>query len=54
MIPTYYIEDLSLEDLDNLIEKGECFDVTSKVAVLPTRDSDVQRDSVRSDRSKSF
>ena len=38
MIPTYYIEDLSLEDLDNLIEKG---DVTSKVAVLPTRDSDV-------------
>lgn len=52
MIPTYYIEDLSLEDLDTLIEKGECFDVTSKVAVLPVCDGDVHGDSVRGSGSE--
>ena len=31
---TYYLEELSIEDIDTLIEKGECFNVRSKNAVF--------------------
>lgn len=34
MIKVYYIEDLSIEEVDAMIEKGEVFDVVSKAALL--------------------
>lgn len=34
MIKTYYVEDLSIEDVDKMVERGVCFDVTSKVSLL--------------------
>ena len=37
MIKVYYIEDLSVEDVDALIEKGEVFDVVSKTSILQSR-----------------
>lgn len=46
---TYFIEELDLNDLDKLIEKGECFDVRSTAALLSDADgarvSDTLRDS---------
>lgn len=35
MINTYYIEDLTLEQVDALIEKGEVFNVQNKSSILP-------------------
>lgn len=34
MIKVYYIEDLCIADVDELIEKGEVFDVSSKASLL--------------------
>lgn len=45
MIPILFIEDLSIEDIDRLIEKGDVFDITSKNAVLPKGSSLSRRDS---------
>lgn len=45
MIPVYCIEDLCPEDVDRLIEKGVVFDVGSKATLLPTADSDFERES---------
>ena len=44
MIKTYYIEDLTLDDVDALVERGVCFNVTSKAALLSERDSAGNRD----------
>ena len=38
MLKVYYIEDLTLSDIDDLIERGVCFDVTSKNTVLSEGD----------------
>ena len=39
LIPVYFIEDLSVADMDRLIERGEIFDVRSKASVLSRRDT---------------
>lgn len=52
MIPTYFIEDLTIEDLDALIERGACFDVVSKNAVLPENRGELRRDNVRGGRDE--
>ena len=44
MIPVYNIEDLTIEMVDDLIEKGVVFDVTSKASVLSTSNSVEVRD----------
>ena len=44
MIPIYYIEDLTIEEVDRLIERGVCFDITSKNTVLSKRTGNVNRD----------
>lgn len=46
-IETYAIEDLSIAQLDDLIEKGVCFDVYSKTALLAWRKSGSDADTVR-------
>ena len=45
MIKTYYVEDLTLEQVDALIEKGEVFNVQNKSAILPESRSHGGRDS---------
>lgn len=52
MIKTYYIEDLTLDDVDALVERGVCFDVTSKVALLSERDDIGNRDTFWYDGDK--
>lgn len=52
MIKTYYIEDLTLDDVDVLVERGVCFDVTSKVALLSERDDIGNRDTFWYDGDK--
>ena len=44
MIPTYFIEDLTIPEVDKLIEKGVVFNVTSKAAILPKNNSVPNRD----------
>lgn len=44
LVETYYLEELDLETLDSLIEKGVCFDVISKNAILPTDSRDSEKD----------
>lgn len=44
MIKVYYIEDLCIEDVDAMIEKGEVFDVSSKATLLQNN-GDSERDS---------
>ena len=46
---TYFIEDLTIEDMDTLIERGVVFDVTSKNALLPKDRGELHRDNVRID-----
>ena len=48
-IPIYYVEDLTLADIDKLIERGVCFDITSKTTLLPKDSSTLQRDHFWSD-----
>ena len=43
MIKVYYIEDLCIADVDELIEKGEVFDVSSKASLL-SHNGDDERD----------
>lgn len=52
MIPIYNIEDLTIDKIDTLIERGVVFDITSKTAVLPKIGSDNERDSFGSNRDK--
>lgn len=44
MIKTYYIEDLTVDEVDELVERGVCFDITSKNALLSERRGRVNRD----------
>lgn len=44
MIPVYVIEDMTIEMMDALIEKGRVFDVTSKASILSKSTSDGDRD----------
>ena len=44
MIKTYYIEDLTVDEVDELVERGVCFDVTSKNALLSERKCSINRD----------
>jgi len=44
MIPTYFIEDLTIPEVDKLIEKGVVFNVTSKASVLPKSNRVPNRD----------
>lgn len=44
MIPTFFIEDLTIDKVDDLVEKGVVFDVTSKTAVLSKNRSNRARD----------
>lgn len=39
MIPVYYVEDLTIEKVDKLIERGVVFDIASKATVLPKSNS---------------
>ena len=48
-IPIYYVEDLTLADIDKLIERGVCFDITSKTTLLPKDSSTLQGDHFWSD-----
>lgn len=52
MIPIYYIEDLSIADVEDMIEKGVVFDVTSKATVLSADTSDYERESFWGPRNK--
>lgn len=52
MIQVYYIEDLTIDMIDNLVEKGVVFDVASKTSLLPKNTSHNERDTVRSSRNK--
>ena len=47
MIPVYCIEDLTVNEIDALIEKGVIFDVTSKITVLPTSNGISRKNSKR-------
>lgn len=49
---TYYIEDLTIEELDRLVEKGKIFDVTSKTSVLSKSESYGDRDAFWRDGDK--
>ena len=52
MIPILYIEDLTIDDIDDLIERGVVFDVTSKTTVLSKNRSDDERNSFWSNGDK--
>ena len=52
MIPTLYIEDLTIDEIDDLIERGVVFDVTSKTAVLSKDRSNDERNSFWSNGDK--
>lgn len=39
IVPVYNIEDLSLDDMDKLIERGEVFNVQSKSSILSQCDT---------------
>lgn len=52
MIETYFIEDLSLADLDKLIERGVCFDVASKNTLLPESGGYSKGDNIRGSGSQ--
>lgn len=52
MIPIFYVEDLTVEDVDALIERGVCFDITSKNTLLSKRPSYINGDDIRSSRDK--
>ena len=51
MIKVYSLYDLSVNDLNALIERGECFNVTS--TVLSPHRGDGERDAFWSDRDDS-
>lgn len=44
MIPILCIEDLTIDMIDELIERGVVFDVTSKTTVLSENTSNSERD----------
>lgn len=50
MIPVYNIEDLTIEMVDKLIDKGVVFDVRSQASVLPKTAEDCEADRFWSDR----
>lgn len=52
MIEEYYIEDLTLDKLDKLVERGDIFIVSSKTALLPQSVSDPERDAFWGNRDK--
>lgn len=52
MIRTYFIEDMSIEEIDDLIERGVCFDLTSKNTILPEDRGKLPRNDVRVTGSK--
>ena len=47
---TYFIEELDIADLDALMDKGVCFDVCSKAAVLPVDNGSCESDEIWDDR----
>lgn len=46
MIKSYFVEDLTLEKVDKLIESGEVFNVRNKTPVLPETRVPGDRDEV--------
>ena len=52
MIPIYYIEDLTLDMIDELVERGVVFDVTSKTSVLPKSAGNYARNPIWSSGDK--
>ena len=52
MIPIYNIEELTLEMIDELVERGVVFDITSKTSVLSKSRSDDAYNSVWRSRNK--
>lgn len=45
MIKTYFIEELTIEDIDGMVERGEVFDLTSKAAILSSDECNTNRNS---------
>ena len=54
MIPIYNIEDLTIELVDSLVERGVVFDVTSKTSVLSKGRSSDARDAFWGSRDNDF
>ena len=52
MIPVYNIEDLTIAKVDELIERGVVFDVTSKASVLSKNRGNNERDAFWSGGNK--
>jgi len=52
MIPIYYIEDLTLEQIDELVERGVVFDIASKTSVLSKNRGNSSPDKIRSNGDK--
>lgn len=53
MITTLYTEEVSIADLDDYIERGVCFDLVSKVALLDKDRCDTDNSTGRYIRNKS-
>ena len=52
MIPIFYIEDLTIDEIDDLVERGVVFDVTYKATLLSENRSNLSRDAFWSDGDK--
>lgn len=52
MIPIYYIEDLTIEKIDELVERGVVFDIASKTSVLSKNRRNNENDEIWSSRNK--
>lgn len=52
MIPIYYIEDLTIEKIDELVERGVVFDIASKTSVLSKNRRNNENDEIWSSRDK--
>lgn len=54
MIPTLYTEEVSIAQLDEMIERGQCFELVSKVSLLAKDNGDnTKRGSGRDSRAES-
>lgn len=52
MIPIYNIEDLTIDIIDDLVERGVVFDVTSKATLLPKSTGNDANDAFWRNRSR--
>lgn len=52
MIPIFDIEDLTIEKVDELIERGVVFDIASKASILSKSNCNYENDKIRCSRSE--